>query len=421
MALKYLYAPSGAKAGTAYGVIPNSASADFSSFVSDTDGTRVDKNGFITDVEANVPRIDYTGGGCPSLLLEPTSTNYLQYSEDFSQSFYSKFNASISDYSEVSPQGTYNAKTITDSGAGGTGGCHINRYSLGGLLPSDGDYAYSIFAKKGTRKICRIEVGNLDGIPGAVVNFNLDTGEIFSTSGTAFNSKLIEPYKNGWYKLSVTLTISNKQNNQFIRFRLLTDDGNGNLNLDGTNTMHFFGAQVEKQSYATSYIPNYGIYAGVTRSADDGNSTGDISSEFDSREGTFFFEGSFLDFSSANRVSLNSSVTTFQDRISISTDNTRFLIIYEAGDVGGSFPVNVSDIYANIKIAVKWSSGSVVCYTNGTESFDRTNIGDFSQNSLDRVTLANANESLPFKGRVKQFRVYDEALSNAEMVELTTL
>ena len=330
MALKYLYAPSGAKAGTAYGVIPNSASADFSSFVSDTDGTRVDKNGFITDVEANVPRIDYTGGGCPSLLLEPTSTNYLQYSEDFSQSFYSKFNASISDYSEVSPQGTYNAKTITDSGAGGTGGCHINRYSLGGLLPSDGDYAYSIFAKKGTRKICRIEVGNLDGIPGAVVNFNLDTGEIFSTSGTAFNSKLIEPYKNGWYKLSVTLTISNKQNNQFIRFRLLTDDGNGNLNLDGTNTMHFFGAQVEKQSYATSYIPNYGIYAGVTRSADDGNSTGDISSEFDSREGTFFFEGSFLDFSSANRVSLNSSVTTFQDRISISTDNTRFLIIYEA-------------------------------------------------------------------------------------------
>ena len=421
MALKYLYAPSGAKAGTAYGVIPNSASADFSSFVSDTDGTRVDKNGFITDVEANVPRIDYTGGGCPSLLLEPTSTNYLQYSEDFSQSFYSKFNASISDYSEVSPQGTYNAKTITDSGAGGTGGCHINRYSLGGLLPSDGDYAYSIFAKKGTRKICRIEVGNLDGIPGAVVNFNLDTGEIFSTSGTAFNSKLIEPYKNGWYKLSVTLTISNKQNNQFIRFRLLTDDGNGNLNLDGTNTMHFFGAQVEKQSYATSYIPNYGIYAGVTRSADDGNSTGDISSEFDSREGTFFFEGSFLDFSSANRVSLNSSVTTFQDRISISTDNTRFLIIYEAGDVGGSFPVNVSDIYANIKIAVKWSSGSVVCYTNGTESFDRTNIGDFSQNSLDRVTLANADESLPFKGRVKQFRVYDEALSNAEMVELTTL
>ena len=90
MALKYLYAPSGVKAGTAYGVIPNSASADFSSFVSDTDGTRVDKNGFITDVEANVPRIDYTGGGCPSLLLEEESTNYLKYSEDFSQGYWNK-------------------------------------------------------------------------------------------------------------------------------------------------------------------------------------------------------------------------------------------------------------------------------------------------------------------------------------------
>ena len=113
MALKYLYAPSGVKAGTAYGVIPNSANADFSSFVSDTDGTRVDKNGFITDVEANVPRIDYTGGGCPSLLLEPTSTNITQYSEDFTQSYWAKEgNATIESNVEISPTGSLNASYL---------------------------------------------------------------------------------------------------------------------------------------------------------------------------------------------------------------------------------------------------------------------------------------------------------------------
>jgi hypothetical protein len=33
----------------------------------------------------NVPRIDYTGGGCPHILAEPQRTNLIPYSEDFSQ------------------------------------------------------------------------------------------------------------------------------------------------------------------------------------------------------------------------------------------------------------------------------------------------------------------------------------------------
>ena len=31
----------------------------------------------------NVPRIDYTGGGCPHILAEPQRTNLVTYSEDF--------------------------------------------------------------------------------------------------------------------------------------------------------------------------------------------------------------------------------------------------------------------------------------------------------------------------------------------------
>ena len=47
MALKYLYVPSGVQAEKAYGVLPNSANADFSSFSRNSAGSRVDKNGFI--------------------------------------------------------------------------------------------------------------------------------------------------------------------------------------------------------------------------------------------------------------------------------------------------------------------------------------------------------------------------------------
>lgn len=543
MALKYLYVPSGVQAEKAYGVLPNSENADFSSFSRGSAGSRVDKNGFIntglglgseevvngsfssdsnwtkgtgwsiangvatydgtggssaifqtlpisintmyeikitvvsnegtgtntveignyrvnnthldagtytfygastsglfiiiygrsgeelvidnvsvrevTEVNTDVPRIDYTGGGCPSLLLEPTSTNYMIYSEDFSQSFYSKFNASISDYSEVSPQGTYNAKTITDSGAGGTGGCHINRYNLGGLLPSDGDYAYSIFAKKGTRKICRIEVGNLDGIPSAIVNFNLDTGEIVSTSGTAFNSKLIEPYKDGWYKLSTTLTISNKQHNQFIRFRLMADDGNGNLNLDGTNTMHFFGAQVEKQSYATSYIPNYGTAAGVTRSADDAGGTGDLSNVINSSEGVLYAEiAALADDYSIRSISLSDGSTSNFIMIEYSNTSNRLVFKTSTATFMQTFAYDITD---NLKLAFKYKEDDFAMWVNGTEVLTDLIGSTFSSGTLNTLNFGDGGGGSDFYGKVKEIRIYDEALSDTELQELTTL
>ena len=387
MALKYLYVPSGVKAGTAYGVLPNSANADFSSFVSDTNGTRVDKNGLITDVEANVPRIDYTGGGCPSLLLEPQRTNLVKYSE---------------------------TEGIV-LGSNGWSGNNVTITQNYGTTPFTGSELKSTRIQyTGSSKEFRNNFSSTTIIPTASVWIKGTSGETIKF-GSNSNEGLFT-LNGDWQK--IVQTGSNISTNKIT---LNTYSG------ATARDVEIYAPQVENGSYATSYIPNYGTAAGVTRSADVGGSTGDISSEFDSREGTFFFEGSSSDFGSANRVSLNSSVTTFQDRISISVGTFtgipigRFNIIYEAGGVGSSFAFFVSDVYADIKIAVKWSSGSVVCYANGTEIFHNTNIGDFSQNSLNRVTLANADESLPFKGRVKQLRVYDEALSDTELQELTTL
>ena len=133
------------------------------------------------------------------------------------------------------------------------------------------------------------------------------------------------------------------------------------------------------------------------------------------------FEGSFSDQNL--KVSLNSSTTTFSNRISIRTmSDTQFRIDYFAGGVGNQAFFNVSSTKDNAKIAIKWISGSLVVYHNGTEVVDVTNIGDFSPNILNRISLSAAdNTSNKFKGRAKQFRVYDEYLSNAEMVKLTTL
>ena len=75
----------------------------------------------------NVPRIDYTGGGCPHILAEPQRTNLLTYSEDFSNAVWSEVSGGVAsnpvltnDYA-ISPDGTENAtRCLFDMGGGAT-------------------------------------------------------------------------------------------------------------------------------------------------------------------------------------------------------------------------------------------------------------------------------------------------------------
>jgi len=65
MALKYLYVPSGYKAGTAYGVLPNDSSADFDNFSRPSGATRVDSNRLIDRGESlgsNIEPTDFSSG-----------------------------------------------------------------------------------------------------------------------------------------------------------------------------------------------------------------------------------------------------------------------------------------------------------------------------------------------------------------------
>jgi hypothetical protein len=69
------------KAGRLYSQIPDTGAGDLDfTRVGDT-ATRVNEAGVVENVPANVPRIDYTSGGCGKLLLEPQRTNILSNRE----------------------------------------------------------------------------------------------------------------------------------------------------------------------------------------------------------------------------------------------------------------------------------------------------------------------------------------------------
>ena len=74
--LRFAFTPSGGyKAGALYPIVPNDNVGNFD-VVRNSIGTRVNKDGLIEVMDANVPRLDYSDGGCPKLLTESSQYKF---------------------------------------------------------------------------------------------------------------------------------------------------------------------------------------------------------------------------------------------------------------------------------------------------------------------------------------------------------
>jgi hypothetical protein len=142
---------------------------------------------------ANLPRIDYTGGGCGKLLLEPQRTNLVTYSENFNNAAWTKSNASVTANAATSPDGYTNADKIVENTA--TSG-HSTFQSISAT--SGATYTISAFGKAAERT--RLWLDLYGGTNSA--NFDLSNGTILASS-VGITAK-IENYGNGWYRCSIT-------------------------------------------------------------------------------------------------------------------------------------------------------------------------------------------------------------------------
>ena len=193
--------PSGYKAGKVYSVLPVNGDGDFSTFTRAGQATRVNQSGFIETVNANVPRLDYTNGGCPVLLLEDQKVNNLTYSEDFNN--WTKLNITTTTNTTMSPSGDLSADTITRNS---TAASYVNKT----FTKEDEDsfeMTLSVFVKK--------NVGDFFAIRAqGIYPHRIDTLFQFSTetltsseSGNgnfSFISASFKKYTNDWYRLDVS-------------------------------------------------------------------------------------------------------------------------------------------------------------------------------------------------------------------------
>ena len=418
--------PNAYKESILYSVVPNTTLGDMT-VVRATTATRVNSDGFIESVGLNVPRIDYTNGSCPSLLVEPQRTNFLTYSEQFDNAGWLKALTNVTPNSIVSPDGNTNADTITPDTS--LGNHWIGRTTL--TLVSGTAYSYSVFAKNNGYNLV-ISVGSATIYTNC--NFNLSNGTTstpYATAGANLCSPVITNIGNGWYKCTINFTVSMVSNALLFSSNNTTTTpigpfGMTNMSGNGTSGFYLWGAQLEVGSYATSYVPT--VASSSTRNADVISKTG-ISSLIGQTEGTIFFDGTINNIQNIFTNILNTNKTpstSSQIALSKVKASNKFNFDQFYGD--GTFEritLLSTNSFANgirTKVAIRYKSGDFAMYINGnleaTSSTAFTNIGAKSELFLnDSETFFAYQESVSFNNAI----LFKTALSNTELQSLTTL
>lgn len=404
-----------------YSIIPINGAGDLQ-FIRNTAGTYINYNKLLA-TNFNVARLDYTNSNCPSILVEPQRTNLLPYSNDFTQGWSVTEGVSLSANTTASPTGSINASTLSELAVNDV---HRTYRNTAIATTSDVDYTFSFFVKKDTIRYVRLIITNSASTTIWVASqFDLDTQTFTSgigSGGGIFRSASIIPISNGWFRISLTASISGTSLRPVLALSngasiLSTDSRGCNIYFGNTNNkLFYFGGQFELGSNVSSYIPTTSTV--VTRNLDLIRKLS-ISSLIGQTEGTFYSEIQF--FEGGARFNGIELFGNSGNRIFISKDTNDLII---AGFQANSIATNVGSFnssYNKIKIAIRYKSGNSVVYVNGVNVGSSSATFNFttSINTLN-CNVAN-NSAYTLQGRLFSCCVFPLGLTNLELQQLTTL
>jgi hypothetical protein len=412
MALKYLYVPSGYKSGTAYGVLPNDSTADFDEFQRESTATRTNKDGLIELMGSNIPRIDYSDGGCPSLLLEIQRTNKCRASESINSwnKNPSSSAVTIRENDEISPDGKMTADVVS-----------VFTEFDGVLTPSmvtviNSTYSCSAYVKhvSGNPKIrFGISPNFHSGTGGKYVRFDLSDGSLI-LDGLAGVGEFKSVYVgNGWYRLMIEniLVPSNAGgDSSFIVYSFE----------EAFTEFAVWGGQIEVGDYTSSYIPNLNTSVGsqTTKRGDAGKFAGNF--EFNSNEGVLEVRFKAFPISSGDSSRITFGATD-QNRVMIGYTNSgqvvKPLLLIKSPLTDQSTSVSMPssfNIFDYNTYQLKFQSGNNELKVNGelvnTGSSDTfKNLTFLFDEALRNISLNyySTSTSQVFYGGIQHIKIYD--------------
>ena len=366
-------------------------------FTRASNGTFVNKSGLIETAASGVPRIDFSDDVNGALLLEPQRSNIFDYSSDLSA--WSKLNSTVTESNVLSLDGvnnSYGYERTSDSTS------YIYRTVS---LSNTTDYTLSFFVKSGTSTNVRTDIWDTLQSVQCQIQVDLATKTVSNFDGTSYK---IEDYTNGWMRISVTFTSESSFGTTFNRY----------FNVDSVGSeLYIWGVQLEAGSYGTSLINTQG--SAVTRVA-DACTNGGNDQVINSTEGVLYAEIAALSNDLTYRI-LSLSNGTSVERIYMqytNASNSISVVVKKGSVTQANIGFALSDETEFSKIGFKYKENDFALWVNGvkvgTDTSGNTPIG-LSELAFDSGTGGNN-----FYGKTKDVRVYNTALTDAELAALTS-
>ncbi len=404
-----IYTPASATTVFLWGAQVEERSA-VSSYTATSTATVTNYNPVLLTAGGGQPRFDHnpTTSESLGLLIEEARTNLCLQSENFTTTWSSANQVSITSNTIVAPDGTLTGdKLIADA----TSNVHFVVQNTGSV---SAPWTFSCYAKAGEYSRVGFSYSNT-----GYVFFNLSTGVQEGTVGGAITGTSITSVGNGWYRISFTSTsTASGANIGIYLFNGAYSSGIPTFTGNGFSGAYIWGAQLEAASFATSYIPT--TTAAATRAADAASMTGtNFSSWYNAGEGTLYSEAKLLavpggstypgivkiSTDSGNKLGFYTTPAATSTYFSVSANSTSSADISVAQSPVSSF-LKIASVYKVNDFAASVNASTVGTDTSGiVPAVIKMDIGTYDNS---------------WNGTIKKIAYYPIRVTNAQLQALTS-
>ena len=367
--------------------------------------TYVDPNsGLVSYAAIDEPRFEESG-----LLIENSTTNLLKHSSALSEAAWSKNNSSIVDDTALAPDGTMTADKLIENTANSEHFVNQNAQVVTGEY-----FTASVYLKAAERYTVTVSLGSSFFSSSALIRVNVSTGEVYYVGGDLYGHT-VKPMPNGWFRVSVTGLATNTGNpSQVPKIRLLNENEDTSYLGDGVSGIYVWGAQSEQLKFPSSYIPT----GGATKTRDSDNLEIDTSNiPLPTEDYSVSCE--------TNILGLLVGSSEEQPAFRMFGESRRFMSVCRFGttDAGirhgttahGSGVNSVP--FSNEKFVMTKTATELLMFKDGVELINKVpdTVTGTASDLLIGSTAATAGSGERLYGHIKNFRIYDKALSDSEV------
>lgn len=332
---------------------------------------------FPTTDRQDVPRIDYSLGGCPTLLMEPQRTNLFTYSQSFSDASWIALNSTKVSTNNTDPSGLSTALNVTWT----SGGSKYLYKNLIGLAIGT-TYTVSFYVRSNNSSKFRIYSESL----------GLTSTDFTTTSN--FQK----------FQFTYTATVIS----QTIGLQAASDNSAADL------IVAF--AQLEAGAYPTSYIPT--TTASVTRNADSFSRNNIYTNGLISASGGTWFVDlknnvAMPRVSGYPTIYLSNTTNGAAGLVmgfSSSPTSSRLSLYFWQSGVFTNIGVTSTD---NLKVAFTWTPTTLKVFINGVL------INTYTGLTWDITTIQNLTEISEVALFINEIALFRTPLSDSELELLT--